>query len=268
MVADKIHTAILVAVGEELKAVLRRMKAIRKPVGSRLAWTGTLAGKPVALVRSGMGRRHAEEAAGRLLASCTPDNMLIMGFCGGISEWAGPTDLVLGEYVMDWPDFPGVSDRDQPDRVLRPDAGLVEIASRFELRGARVTYGGILSVGRLISTTIVKGHHGPRAARCRALDMESAAAAWVAEEAHVPWIVVRGVTDTLEEDLPLPFEDYMRADGELDRRRIVAAAIAQLALSPFHCRLSAFTALVRLGRQSLRAARNLAAFAERFVEAT
>lgn len=259
MPADRVHTAILVAVGEELRAVLRRMRARCRPPAPSGPWTGTLAGKPVAVVRSGMGGPHAESAARILLSSCEPTNMLIMGFCGGISEWAGPADLVIAEYVMDWPGFPGTSDRDQPDRILHPDPVLAEVAAGLELADVRITSGGILSVGRLVSTTTVKGYHGPRAARCRALDMESAAAAGVAEQAHVPWMVVRGVTDTLEEDLPMPFEEYMRDDGDLDRRRIAAAAWTRPALA---------AALIRLGRQSMRAARNLAAFAERFVGAT
>ena len=46
-----------------------------------------------------------------------------------------------------------------------------------------------------------------------ALDMESAAIGAVAEEYHVPFVVIRAVSDLLDEDLPMDFNLFLkRAD--------------------------------------------------------
>ncbi len=215
-----------------------------------------------------MGAERTLAATRALVASRRPKQLIAMGFCGGVSEWAGPSDVVVSEYVMDWPGFPGESDLDQPRSVLTASAELLEAARRLaepsdenaHPRFAfRVTFGGVLSVDRLVRTTAVKGYHAPRAARCRAIDMESAGVASVAGEAGIPWIAIRGVTDTLQEDLPLAFEDYTTPAGEVNRARVLAAALRRPALIPD---------LLRLGSESLRAARNLAIFVEALVGAT
>jgi adenosylhomocysteine nucleosidase len=255
-----VHTAIVVAVSEELRAVLRMTrKKIRLRSADHQLWMGQLANRSVAVVRSGMGRQHAESAARTMLEHIAPEHALILGFCGGISEWAGPSDLVLAEYVMDWPDFPGESDTDQPDRTLHPDPSMLEAARRVDVPGVHVIEGGILSVGTLVRTTLMKGFHGPRAPRCRALDMETGPVAAVLEESQVPWVAVRAVTDTIDEDLPLPFEEFLGRGGDVDRTRVIGVVFAHPSLAP---------ALIRLGRESLKAATNMAAFAKRFVAAT
>lgn len=267
MEVDRPHLGILVALDEEQRPLMRRLRGV-KPCPAALAdrngvlsscRIGTMAGKSVAVVRSGMGRDRAEPTARAFIESLRPQRLLVMGFCGGMTEWAGPADLVVAEYVMDWPDFPGTSGQDQPDSVLHPDPKMARIANAVTPKGVRMLSGGILSVGPVTRTTDLKGYHGPRAARCRGLDMETASAARVAADAGIPWMVVRAVTDPLKEDLPLCFADYTTPSGALDRWRIAAAAISQ----PMRG-----MAILRLARHASRAARNLAAFAEKFVAAT
>ena len=260
MVID-VHTLIAVAVREELRAVLSRTSR-RRPLtaASPDAWLAQITRKPVVVLRTGMGRDRAEKALLRVLEQVRPSQALLMGFCGGISEWAGATDLVVAEYVMDWPGFPGTTDADQPDAVYYPDKSLIEKARAVIIpSGGRIVVGGLLSVGRLVPTMAVKGYHGPRAARCRAIDMESGALVRVLNSANIPWLVVRGVTDTLDEDLPMPFDEFVTTSGEISRLRVLGIALREPALVP---------PLVRLGRQSYRAARHMADFAHAFVSAS
>ncbi len=269
MASDRPDAGIVVAVAEEHRAILKRMRRTRsRSCDGQTVWLGDIAQKRVALVRSGMGTTRAETAARALLATLEPRTIMALGFCGGISEWVGPADVVVAEYVVDWPDFPGETDHDTARAILQPDPALLDAARRLaeppddpeaRPRRVRATVGGILSVDHLVQTTAVKGYHGPRAARCRAIDMESAGVGRAATESGVPWIAIRAVTDTLEEDLPLSFEAFMTGSGDVSRTRVLAAALRQPGLTP---------ALVRLARQSLRAAANLARFAEELLAAT
>ena len=58
-----------------------------------------------------------------------------------------------------------------------------------------------------------------------AVDMESRAVAAVAQEAGIPWVSVRVISDTVHEDLPLDFNRYMSPSGEPQRLRILLAGL-------------------------------------------
>jgi len=85
-----------------------------------------------------------------------------------------------------------------------------------------------------------------------AVDMESAAIARKAAEWGVNFRVVRAVSDTAADDLPLDFNSYRGAEGRFSRTRIALAALAR----PF----AAVPALLRLDRNCRVAAESIGEF--------
>lgn len=83
----------------------------------------------------------------------------------------------------------------------------------------------------------------------RAVDMESAALARVARSWNVPFHVIRAVSDTAQEDMPLDFNLYRDSAGRFSRSRIALAALAH----PFR----RVPALLRLDRNCRQAAESL-----------
>lgn len=77
------------------------------------------------------------------------------------------------------------------------------------------------------------------------LDMESAALAWEARAAQVPFLIVRSVSDLLMEELPLDFNLFLRPTGWF-------AGVCALLAHP-----SSLVGLARLRRQSVVAANTL-----------
>jgi adenosylhomocysteine nucleosidase len=78
--------------------------------------------------------------------------------------------------------------------------------------------------------------------------MESCGAARAASEAGVPFLAVRAVSDTVEEDLPLDFNLFMK-EGGMDWARFIPFMVTHLGILP---------KLLNLGRNTGVASRNLA----------
>jgi adenosylhomocysteine nucleosidase len=82
-----------------------------------------------------------------------------------------------------------------------------------------------------------------------AVDMESAAIARKAADWRIPFHIIRAVSDTAEEDMPLDFNAYRARDGRFSRTRIALAALARP--------VTRVPALLRLDRNCQIAAESL-----------
>ena len=86
--------------------------------------------------------------------------------------------------------------------------------------------------------------------------MESAAWARAASDAGAPFLVLRAITDTLEEELPAFLEECMGEDGGISR----SAVVARLLTNP-----GALPRLLAMKKRVGEAAAHLADFAVRFL---
>ncbi|MEW6281870.1 MAG: hypothetical protein AB1758_24905, partial [Candidatus Eremiobacterota bacterium] len=92
---------LIVALPEEAQAilaVLRRARRWRFP--DYPAWRGSLGGRIVTLVRSGMGHGHAAQCARTLLRLERPCALVVAGFAGALSPDMQPGDTVLASEVV------------------------------------------------------------------------------------------------------------------------------------------------------------------------
>jgi adenosylhomocysteine nucleosidase len=115
-------------------------------------------------------------------------------------------------------------------------------------------------IGRFISTDRIIGRASEKrqvAKQTQAigLDMESSALAVEAQRARVPFVIVRSVSDLLDEDLPLDFNLFLRPTGWLKGMGTVLAAP------------SCLLGFGRLHRQSKAAGEALTDFFRRYVSA-
>jgi adenosylhomocysteine nucleosidase len=111
--------------------------------------------------------------------------------------------------------------------------------------------GRVVSTDRVVTSATEKRRFAQTTGAI-GLDMESAALADEAQRAQVPFVVVRAVSDLLDEDLPLDFNLFLRPTDWL---KGVAAIVG---------RPSSLTGLCRLHRQSRAAAETLTTFFQRY----
>ena len=83
------------------------------------------------------------------------------------------------------------------------------------------------------------------------VDMESTAIAGVCARRGLPFLIVRSITDLLDEDLPLNFNLYRGEDGRVVSARVVKAALL---------RPRALSGLMELRRRSELCAQRMADF--------
>ena len=212
--------AILVAVRQELRPILRRADANHLVRQEHLDFhEGTLAGQPVALLALGIGKECARIAAEMTIHCYRPDLIISAGFGGGLQSHVQDGDIVVATEILE----------------LRKDQG-ADIAcdvmhipfqpTRINGNGAsemRIHYGKIITTDEMVLRAANKKRIG-QVTGALAVDMETSAVAAVCAARKVDFLAVRCITDNDDEDLPREFNDYFVL-GQLRPKRVFSSCL-------------------------------------------
>lgn len=193
---------------------------------------GVIRGVDVALVVSGAGDSRAYSAAKEAITLLSPRVYISVGLSGGLAMGLQPCEVVLGEST-------GFLDG---TRYKADEAVMGRLLAGHTFKS------GPLLVSETVITTVAGKKEAAKASGCIAVDMESCGAARAAEEAGVSFLAIRAVSDTVDEDLPVDFNRFMK-DGGMDWARFIPFMVTHPHVLP---------ALLRLGRMSDNASKNLA----------
>jgi adenosylhomocysteine nucleosidase len=260
-------TAVAALEGE-LAGIRRQMKIASSSVaGEALIEEGWLGGQECVLVQSGMGRQRAERALDVVLQRYTPSAVLSLGFCGALAAKLRAGDLVICSQLLALLTMPSPLRPAPPVGLLNCDNRLVARALRVEMplnwgvrllsprRRAHPVGGGCLTVPSAASHRQVKEWLSWNFTGA-VVDMESFWLGSLAQEAGVPFLAVRAVSDPLTESLP-PLEGVVDAFG-----RTKKSILGQyLVTHPI-----AAGELVRLGFHARRAQKSLTSFVLNFIK--
>jgi adenosylhomocysteine nucleosidase len=249
---------VVAALDTELAGIRRHMEiADSFTVGEVRIEQGQLGGKDCLLVQSGMGRQRAEQALRYVLAQYQPVAVLSLGFCGALAVTLRVGDLVVcspvGALLM-MPSGPHVAP--SPVGWLHCDGSLVRqaLAVLMPPGSGQLVGGGCLTVPTAAGPRDVKQWLSETFPSV-AVDMESFWIGHLAQEAGVPFLAVRSVSDTLAESLP-PFDGLVDDFGR--------ASLTTLSRYLLHHPLRV-AQLARLGLQAQRAEKNLTYFTVNFL---
>lgn len=201
------------------------------------------------LAQTGMGLEKARQSANQLLVEQPIDLVVSTGFACALIE-ANIGALLVGLEVVQ-------KTKQGSKSVLTPSMAVLGSERNFALTVIE-TMVPPERIGRFVSTDRVVGRakekrEFAKSTEAIGLDMESAALAAEASRAQVPFIVIRSVSDRLDEDLPLDFNLFLSPTGW------VKGVVAVLT-SP-----SSLLGLGRLRRQSAVAAQALTDFFRQYV---
>jgi adenosylhomocysteine nucleosidase len=239
--------AILVAVRQELRPILRRAEADHVVRQAHLDFhEGTLAGQPVALLALGVGKECARIAAEMTIRCYRPDLVISAGFGGGLQPVVRDGDIVIGTEVLDLREDNGCEVRWRSEHPLAPHEELRAVDG-----DARIHFGKILTADEMVLRSDTKVRFG-KSTGALAVDMETSAVAAVTAAHDTQMLAVRCITDNDHEDLPEEFNDFFVL-GQLQRTRVLSACVS----SP-----RTLLDLARLGYRAKHAGRNLARFLE------
>lgn len=225
-------TGVLTALPEELAPLIAGASFRRRE--SRRTYRARLAGTDVLVAATGEGPAGAARGAADLIERYRPDALIGAGLAGALSPALRFGEVIAAREV-----------RGASGEVWRPDGALLARASR-----------GADRVGVVFCTGRLSGTAAEKRALCAAhpeaenavTDLESSAWASAAARAGVPFVALRAVLDTADEDLPEAVRRSWK-EGRLSRAAVVLRAL----LSP-----GAFTELLGLRRRTRRAMARIA----------
>ena len=204
--------AIIAAMHEELQEVLSLMEDTQEErVYGVSFYHGSLAGKEVVAMLSGIAKINATFSTTLLLMKYAPDVVINVGSAGGLHADLQMLDVVVSTRVCQHDLDVGRAKGElggQP-RFFEADAKLISLASNLQLPNVRVHTGLIVSGDQFIvakaSSFISKEF--PDAL---AVEMEAAAVGQSCMKANIPFVVIRSISDlTYEPENGMTFDEYL-----------------------------------------------------------
>ena len=242
--------AIFAATSWEIQAVRRALVTDRvSTVDGIRCHIGRRGDRTYWLIRTGVGPAAAGAVAGKILKAQPMSLVMSTGFaCALVPAQVG--DLIVGTAVF--------SVHGEATWTVGDDRVLCDEAIREGLLVAAQSIGLVARVGTVVSseTVVCKAQEKRRLQRltdATGLDMESAAVATAAQERNLPMVIVRTVSDLVDEDLPLDFNRFLRPTGWMK-------GMQSLISTP-----SSLVGLNRLRKQSRLAADQLTEWFQRYV---
>jgi nucleoside phosphorylase len=204
------RVGVLAAMRPELHPFARAFSLRGDRIGDLDVKRGERGDTEIVATLMGMGPDNADRAARRLLDAVAIDQVIVVGVAGGLGASVKVRELVVPEVVIDG--RTGTEHRPAPIAGL-PANGKMWTADYLIVE--RPEFDRLEAMGVI------------------ALDMETAAVAAVCEERGIPWVVMRGLSDHVD-DSPVDNAIYQLAkmDGSPDIRAVVRYVLTKPAQVP------------------------------------
>ena len=246
-----LRLGLLGAMPEEIGSALSHLKNLSCSDHGDLrvhrgSWGDTV---HLTLAWSGWGKVSAARAATRLLASEPSIDLLIFtGVAGAADSALSQWDVVLADALVQHdmdarPLFPRFTlpslnqDRLEPQHAWFnwAKSALLKAHDEGELDGFAQPISGLLATGdRFISDPGVLQTLRDALPGLRAVEMEGAAVAQVAEQEGIPWLVLRVISDGADESAAESFENFIKR-YEQQAWRLIEALLRRSGDSPRQC---------------------------------
>lgn len=212
-------------------------------------WRSSLVDSEITVVVTGMGTEAAAQAMGVMMRMADDnryfDVCISSGLAGALRAELLPGAIIAPQVLLAESQHADLAwDRLNVDKELRERA----------LEAGAISVECLLTASKILAKTHQKQACSSKA---QSVDMESfeivkQASAWGART-----VVVRAVSDTADEDLPINFNRTLSKKNQISLSKV----FLELAKNPL-----ALPALVRFGRQSRRAAEALTRFLDKYVQ--
>jgi adenosylhomocysteine nucleosidase len=241
---------IITAMPEETESFIRAIGGAEKKLVNRLAVRqGVFALHDVVIVEAGMGFHNAATAAERLVNEISPDLIVSVGFCGGVSAELQVGDIVVAIGLII------VSEKECENVPVEITAASLNFVVRQTAEGRRV-FGGLFASTPVIMLKSRLAARLPSAAPYPVVEMESAAIAIIAVENGIPFCGIRAVSDPFDEELGFSLDEFCDKKMRIRIPKVLLAIARKPRIIP---------QLFRLSRNSRVAAESLSQAVGRFL---
>jgi len=206
--------AILGAVSEEIAGIKRKINIFgRVRLDKSEAWFGKWHGKNIVLVRTGVGRKRAQNTTHQVINKFNPEVIISIGYAGALTEGLNVGDLFVASTILS-------SESDSKSFEMGDQKNLkwLELA-----KNTQPPENFKLKVGRLITVDMVV--HTPEAKKelrnefgAEAVEMETLEIALLTCANKIPFISIRGISDAVNHEL-IDSSSFLGSDGEISKLR-------------------------------------------------
>lgn len=181
---------IMIASDIEMQNTLKKMRNLRTGVcGTTVFFFGTLAGRDIIIVKTGVGSKNAKSSVNSMLQRLMPRLVLTIGAAGAIDPHLNVGDIIVAKSII----------LQNGTAIPCHDIMTQQAVSILSSKGFSARVGAILAVDGFIHQTTQKaklfGKFG-----ASVIDMESGAIAQKIHAAEIPFLDVRIVSDTARSD--------------------------------------------------------------------
>lgn len=213
--------AVIGAMEEEVTILRSEMenKDVKTIAGSEFT-TGSLKGTDTVLLRSGIGKVNAAMTTAVLIHEFKPDIIINTGSAGGLSPDLQVGDVVVSSEVrhhdVDVTAF-GYEYGQVPQlpAAFKADEKLVQVAleASKELTDVKTVKGLIATGDSFMNDPVRVQAIGEKFTNLQAVEMEAAAIAQVAHQFHVPFVVIRALSDIAGKESDISFDQFLPKAG-------------------------------------------------------
>lgn len=210
--------AVVGAMEQEIEILREAMDDVKTvSFGKFTAYEGSLSGKRMVLVLSGIGKVNAAVSTAWVIRQSAPDCVINTGSAGGLGKGLKVGDVVVGTEVAHhdvdvtafgyaWGQVPQLPAVFVSDDVLAGKA--IQAAQAFE--GAAVVQGLIVSGDCFVHSSEGVAEIRSRFPAVWAVEMEAAAIAQTCYQLDTPFVIIRAVSDSADEKADISFETFLK----------------------------------------------------------
>lgn len=212
---------IICAMPEELKELLAQLENRQENIiGGKTYYLGTISGQKVVLVESGIGKVEAGITTEHLITDFNADVIINSGSAGGIGENQKVGDVVISTetayhdvdataFDYKYGQLPGK----QP-RFKASTKWVDAISKAGQKTGLSIEKGLIVSGDQFVASKDAIQEIKRHFPDALSAEMEGAAVGQVATDHDIPYVVVRAMSDTGDEDAGISFDDFIIQAGQ------------------------------------------------------
>lgn len=220
---------IIAAMEQEVKSLVEVMeeKSVTEKANQTF-YDGTIYEQEVTVVRSGIGKVNAAIATALLIDTFEVDTVINTGSAGGIGKGLSVGDLVLATelsyndadaqvFGYAFGQIPQMPDRYTADQELIKMVKAAALATDWS-----VEEGLVVSGDSFIASKEQTNHIKEHFPEVLVTEMEGAAVAQTCYQFNVPFVVVRALSDTADEEASVSFDEFIDEAGKKSADMVLA----------------------------------------------
>lgn len=212
---------IIFAMEEELKELLKYLNIEKEyNIFDLTFYEGKIHEIECILVKCGVGKVNAARTTQILIDNIKVDYIFNIGVAGGVSDILKVGDIVIGENLVQH-DFDITAFNHEKGYIpeigvyVKSDEYLYTIANNVLRENNEINVvSGVIASGDIFCTELTMGQKINRKFNALCVEMEGASIAQICHLCHIPFLVLRSISDTPNNNNVITYEEFLEISSK------------------------------------------------------